>query len=346
VQLVNLIRINTGGPAQNFGGEVWVADQYFTGGSLYSTAAAISNTTQDQIYQSERWGNMQYSIPVPAPGLYAVDLHFAEIYFNATGARVFNISIENNQFTRTNLDLIAEYGQNNEANVMRADNITVNDGVLNITFTSVVNNAKISGIAVGQYVTSGARSQFAGTPPVVKTPKNVTIYEGQAWSYQVEASDPDGDKLTYATKGLPASLYIDKATGFIKGTIEVNANTFPVTVKVSDATGLTTDVNFVITIAARPILPEVQTEQQFVVYPNPVDKNEFSVRLEVKERGQWNFSLLDFTGKQIQLGRFELEEGFQEVLFDLHKYNLSAGLYYLSVQNGNGKKVVKIGIKN
>ena len=31
--LTNVIRINAGGPAQNFGGEAWIADQYFTGGS-------------------------------------------------------------------------------------------------------------------------------------------------------------------------------------------------------------------------------------------------------------------------------------------------------------------------
>jgi hypothetical protein len=179
---------------------------------------------------------------------------------------------------------------------------------------------------------------------LVKTPANVTIYEGQAWKYQVEASDPDGDKLSYATKGLPASLYIDKSTGFIKGTIEANANTFPVTIKVTDGGGLSTEVNFVLTVAARPILRETP-EQHFIVYPNPVDKNEFTVRVEVKQRGLWNFAMVDFTGRQLNLGRFELNEGFQELTFDLTPYNLSAGLYYLSVQNGKDKQVVKIGIK-
>ena len=33
--LTNVIRINSGGTAQNFGGEAWVADQYFTGGTVY-----------------------------------------------------------------------------------------------------------------------------------------------------------------------------------------------------------------------------------------------------------------------------------------------------------------------
>ena len=344
-QLVNLIRINAGGPAQNFGGEAWVADQYFAGGNTYSTAAAINGTTQDQIYQTERWGNVQYSIPVPGPGTYAVDLHLAEIYFNTTGSRVFNINIENGQFTRNNLDIVQAFGASNTAYVLRADNLAVNDGFINITFTSIVNNAKISGIAVGRYETGAqVRSALASKAPVVKTPPNVTIYEGQAWSYQVEATDPDGDKLSYSTRGLPASLYIDKTSGFIKGTIEANANTFPVTVKVTDATGLSTEANFVVTVAARPILRET-VAQQLLVYPNPVDKNEFSVKLDVKQSGGWSFALLDFAGRQIKLGEFQLNEGVQELTFDLTPYKLSAGLYYLSVQNGKEKQVVKIGIK-
>ena len=345
-QLVNVIRINAGGPAQNFGGEAWVADQYFIGGNTYSTAAGISGTTQDQIYQTERWGNVQYSIPVPAPGTYAVDLHLAEIYFTNAGSRVFNINIENGQFTRNNLDIVQVFGSNNTAYVLRADNLTINDGFINITFTASVDNAKISGIAVGRYTTDPqVRSAIASIAPIVKTPPNVTIYEGQAWSYQVEATDPDGEKLSYATSGLPASLYIDKSTGFIKGTIEVNANVFPVKLKVTDASGTSTEVNFVVTVAARPILRETQAAQQFVVYPNPVDKNEFTVRLDVKQSSAWKFSILDFAGRELELGRFELNLGVQELTFDLTPYNLSAGLYYLTVQNGQDKQVVKIGVK-
>ena len=344
-QLVNVIRINSGGPTQNFGGEAWVADQNFTGGNVYSTGAAISNTTQDQIYQTERWGNFSYAIPVPGAGTYAVDLHLAEIYFTTAGSRIFNINIENGQFVRSNLDLIQTYGANNQAIVLRADNLNIVDGTINITFTSIVNNAKISGIAVGQYSTESlARSAVLNHAPVVKTPKNVTIYEGHSWNYQVEASDADGDNLSYATKNLPASLYIDKATGYIKGTIEVNANTYPVIIKVTDSNGLSTEVNFVVTIAAKPILREVE-EQKFIVYPNPTDKNEFSVRIDVKRRDKWNFTLLDFTGKQFELGSFELAEGMQELTLDLTPHNLSSGLYYLTVENREDKKVIKVGVK-
>ena len=158
-QLVNIIRINSGGTAQNFSGEAWVADQFFTGGTVYSTTSAISNTTQDQIYQTERYGNFQYAIPVPGPGTYAVDLHLAEIYFTTTGSRVFNINVEGGQFVRNNLDLIQTYGTSLQAIELRADNLNVTDGFINISFTSVVDNAKVSGIEVGQYTTSGATTK-------------------------------------------------------------------------------------------------------------------------------------------------------------------------------------------
>lgn len=150
--LTNVIRINSGGVAQNFGGEAWVADQYFTGGTAYSTSSPIANTTQDQIYQSERYGNFSYAIPVGTAGTYAVDLHLAEIYFTATGSRVFNINVENGQFVRNSLDLIQTFGPNNTANVLRADNLNITDGTINITFTNVINNAKVSGIAVSRYI--------------------------------------------------------------------------------------------------------------------------------------------------------------------------------------------------
>jgi hypothetical protein len=345
--LTNIIRINAGGPAQNFSGQAWVADQYFTGGTVYSTNSPISNTTQDQIYQTERFGNFTYAIPVGQAGTYAVDLHLAEIYYGQVGQRRFNINIENGQFVRNNFDMIQTYGANNQANVLRADNLNITDGTINITFTSVVDNAKISGIAVGRY-SSGASARIAtasGHRPVVQTPQDVTIHEGQSWTYQVEASDADGDQLSYSTTNLPSSLYINKETGVIKGTIEMNANVFPVTLKVSDGTGLFTEVKFTVTIAkAKPLVKEIP-DLKFVVFPNPTQNNEFSVRVEVKQRENWNFTLLDFAGKQIPLGTFELEKGIQELTFDILPYSLKPGLYYLVVQNGRTKKNVKLAIK-
>ncbi|NEU06745.1 hypothetical protein GZH53_00310, partial [Flavihumibacter sp. R14] len=79
--LTEVIRINAGGPNLQFGNELWRADQYFTGGRTFTSTSAISNTTNDALYQTERYGNMTYNIPVPQSGKYTVELHFAEINF-------------------------------------------------------------------------------------------------------------------------------------------------------------------------------------------------------------------------------------------------------------------------
>ncbi len=184
-----------------------------------------------------------------------------------------------------------------------------------------------------------------GHEPIVEKPKDVTIHEGQAWTYQVIASDPDGDELTYSTTNLPASLYIDKKTGLIKGTIEVNSKVFPVTLTVTDGSGLSTEVKFTVTIAPAKALVKEVPDLKFVVYPNPTQRDEFYVKLEVEQQERWNFTLMDFAGRQISLGSFALDQGVQELTFDIRPYNLSAGIYYLAVQNGQTKKNIKLAVK-
>ena len=41
-------------------------------------------------------------------------------------------------------------------------------------------------------------------------------FDGRVWSYQVKATDPDGDTLTYSLKSAPAGMTIDPSTGSIK----------------------------------------------------------------------------------------------------------------------------------
>jgi hypothetical protein len=73
------MRINCGGPLYtDTQGRSWIADQYFTGGSLFALDIAIANTADDILYQTERYGEVTYAIPVPIAA-YKVILHFAEI---------------------------------------------------------------------------------------------------------------------------------------------------------------------------------------------------------------------------------------------------------------------------
>jgi Malectin domain len=57
-----------------------MADQYYNDGFTFSNSAiAIAGTLDDPIYQSERWGEFTYEVPVPK-GDYEVIIHFAEMY--------------------------------------------------------------------------------------------------------------------------------------------------------------------------------------------------------------------------------------------------------------------------
>jgi lysophospholipase L1-like esterase len=148
------VRINAGGDAYTDSqGRVWAADNYFTGGFTNSTTAAIAGTTDDPLYQTERWHyaptgpEMTYAIPVPAGG-YEVRLHFAEIYgfTSQPGARVFDVGIEN-KTVLSNFDIAAQAGANTA--LVKSFGAAVVDGTLNLRLMNgSANNPKISAIEV------------------------------------------------------------------------------------------------------------------------------------------------------------------------------------------------------
>ncbi|MFZ0632869.1 MAG: malectin domain-containing carbohydrate-binding protein [Acidobacteriaceae bacterium] len=54
----------------------WSPDNYFAGGQLAAYSDPVTGTDDPDLYESERWGNFSYAIPV-APGKYTVRLLFA-----------------------------------------------------------------------------------------------------------------------------------------------------------------------------------------------------------------------------------------------------------------------------
>lgn len=148
-------RINAGGPETTYNSDVFIADQNYISGTTYSNASAVVPT----LYQTERTNtqpNFEYEIPVPN-GNYIMTLHFAEIYWGATGGgvlgtgqRIFDVSIEGS-LVLDNYDIIADVGS--ETAVTKSFNVTVSDGNLNLNVSSLtssggVNQPKISAIEV------------------------------------------------------------------------------------------------------------------------------------------------------------------------------------------------------
>ena len=140
-----LYAINAGGGAYTAAdGTQFTADQRASGGTPFSTTASIAGTDDDPIYQSERYGDFTYQLPV-ADGDYKVTLLFAEIYANSSNQRVFDVLLEG-QERISNLDLYAIVGKNKAYQV--SENVEVTDGSLTIAFSSDIDNAKLAGLLV------------------------------------------------------------------------------------------------------------------------------------------------------------------------------------------------------
>ena len=147
-------------------GVKYSADVNFSSGSTYSSGAAIAGTTDDKLYQSERWNSsFSYNIPVPN-GTYQVMLMFAEIYNNEANTRVFNVAMEG-AAVLTNLDIWLEVGKNTAFNTFNL--VTVTDGELNISFTGTKDNAKVSAIKILQLaVPTGINNVLNNLPEQTK----------------------------------------------------------------------------------------------------------------------------------------------------------------------------------
>jgi hypothetical protein len=137
--------INAGGPKYTDAqGLAYRGHTQFSTGYAYTTTAAIAGTSDAPLYQSERYGDFSYGIPV-ANGDYLVTLKFAEIYWTQPGKRVFDVKIEGVKVI-SGLDLVAKVGPNAAYDVTLP--VRVTDGKLNIAFRPVVDQAKVSAIVV------------------------------------------------------------------------------------------------------------------------------------------------------------------------------------------------------
>jgi hypothetical protein len=137
--------VNAGGPDYvSHTGIHYEADTHFTGGHVYTKARPIADTQDDVLYQSERWGDFSYDVPLPN-GHYEVTLQFAEIVWRTAHQRLFDVFIEGAEVL-SNVDLAAAAGPRVAYDVVVP--VHVRDGALTIRFYSNRDKAKISAIVV------------------------------------------------------------------------------------------------------------------------------------------------------------------------------------------------------
>ena len=146
INLPLVIAINAGSTsAVNYNGETYQADKYSTGGTVNTTSDPIGGVADGALFQSERYGDYSYSIPV-LTGTYTVALHMVEMYNTAAGVRSFDTTIENTQVLSA-LDLYSQVGHDG-AYSFTSDPIRVTDGKLDITLAPLMDQATLSGFAI------------------------------------------------------------------------------------------------------------------------------------------------------------------------------------------------------
>ncbi len=144
--------INAGGPATTLNNVKYQADQFYSGGAVVTTADTIEGVTKDTLFQSERYGNYKYEVPV-TNATYSLKLHFTELYHTTAGSRLFTVKLEG-QPVIANLDIYEEVGHDRALEIMVPE-MAVEDGSLTVELEATVNNGTISGIAI--YSRSGGK---------------------------------------------------------------------------------------------------------------------------------------------------------------------------------------------
>ena len=93
--------------------------------------------------------------------------------------------------------------------------------------------------------------EVGNMPPMIIEDKNFR-FEGNIYTHQIKASDPDGDVLTYSLKVAPAGMTINSSTGLIQWNIPQDLNKkIPITVSVTDGNGGESSQSFTLDIIAK-----------------------------------------------------------------------------------------------
>lgn len=142
-----VLRYNVGGnDYTDSNGNLWLSDSSIvTGGTAWAPGNTISNTSDQTLFNTQRYGTFfSFAIPV-LNGQYRVRFLFAELYFTYNGGRYTDISIEGTQ-------VLSQYDAHTRVGKDFADwtvhNVSVTDGIMNIAVTAFYDNAILNGIEI------------------------------------------------------------------------------------------------------------------------------------------------------------------------------------------------------
>ena len=135
-------------------GRTWAPDEYSRGGQLVMRTDPVTNISDPELLDGERFGNLTFTIPVPA-GRYGVNMYFVESWFGpgqvaggGLGSRMFDIFC-NGVAIRRGFDIFKEAHGSNKALVLPLHNLEPDpQGKLVISLMPSRNYASINALEV------------------------------------------------------------------------------------------------------------------------------------------------------------------------------------------------------
>ena len=263
--VVAAINAGTGGAlTQTVDGEPiqFSADQHFSGGSTFTDNNGGNGQQpvyDGTVYETERYGNFSYAIPNLDPSKeYVVTLLFAEIYTDDPGTRIMDVAIEGTiPAELDDLDIVAATGDADTPFTYTSEPVAVGaNGTLDIVFTTIADNAKISGIVVREADgtppadTDGPSvASIAVTPPAAgDADATVTVvYEDPSG---VSVTSIDAGDIAVTGAGTPGTVTVQSSSASNGG------ETLTVTYAVSAPAGGWTDGAYQVEVVAGEVADE------------------------------------------------------------------------------------------
>lgn len=126
----------------------------------------------------------------------------------------------------------------------------------------------VNGTGMSAYSNTATAATSGGTPqaPTITSTPVLAATAGLAYSYDVNATDPNGDILTYSLTTFPAGMTINAGTGLIAWTpTSAQAPSQAVVVRVTDPGGLFATQSFTISVGTTSTIPATPTTLTGVV---------------------------------------------------------------------------------
>jgi hypothetical protein len=206
---VGAVAVNCGGSTYlassgiNYIGDYYGAGGWtISGGSTYSNERPVEGTGDSPLYQSERYGMLNYTFALPN-GAYLVTVKMAEIYpYTTAGKRVFNITYQG-QTVAAGVDLVSLVGPFVAYDVTAPANVI--DGSLVVGFQKIAGDAKCGAILITPLSTA------TPTPTAVMTPTPYVTPTPDPIMTRIEALEKQADDLDLMIQGVEQELkdYLD-----------------------------------------------------------------------------------------------------------------------------------------